>query len=415
MNLNIICFMCLIAAYTNLFATEQSQKFCANTYQVEITDFNTLSCFDDAHLMECNSNGQALIYGRLKGEPYKWGFWNAEEMQFLPSSSDGLGNEWLRINRNGLVVGVHKRPGKSHNAFYHDIITWSLEQGYRLYQAEFENRSHVEKGELFARCRNSDWVVVNRMADRSEHNEVLLLENGELTNLTSILYQQAQLLGFDAGGWIVSDINSKGMLLGKFCHYEKNPSKDSKIEISTQYFMKDGESFYLINDLSSLGYWFAGSTQLWDGGSVYSSFDDEGCFLYSESRDAKSDALIWTPKEGLKRAPIPSEIEKVIQQEDILPPRLMQRLDDGTCVWQISYNSWALEQSYKGYIFEKDGNYSFMSTDSYDRLILDNIHQYPGLKFAEQSYVPLFQKTFGFIQVNVLGESHPCLFQIRQN
>lgn len=420
MNLNKIIFAYLITACTSVLASEkqsiENRESVVNiieTAQVEIKDIDTLSHFDEAYLMECNSNHQALIYGRSKGEPYRWGFWDFEKgmLLFPEKSSDGWEDEWLRINRNGLVVGVHQRLGKSHNAFYYDIITFDLEEGYKTYKADFENKINMEKGDFIARCRNSEWIVINRKADNSKDNKILSLKDGKIMDLTPSLYGYTESFGLDVGGWIVSDVNSEGMFFGKFSHYEKHPFKDKKIEAGTHYFMKDAESFYLIDDLPSLGYWSAGSTPLWNGGA-HSSFDDAGCFFYSGDLNVEAESMIWTPAKGLKKLTIPEEMERLIQQENIRRPKPVGHLDDGTNIWLISYNSWILEHPYRGYIFEKNGNCRFIPIDNEYMPLFNNLAQYPSMKLAGR-YRPFFQTSFGFIQTNIFDENHPCFFQIK--
>lgn len=392
-----------------------NSDFHVDKTEWSIRDIGTLSLFDEAYLRECNDNGQALIYGRLKRDPYKWAFWDPQRgLISIPTPpSDGFEYKWLRVNGDGLVVGLQRRPvPRSTNAFHCDLITWSIAQGFKEYKTQVENKIHIEETGFLARSRSSNLVVVNRKADNSEDNQILVLQNNKLMDLTPSLKKQAQSLGFDAGGWQVSHVNSQGMLLGIFYHYEKHPYKKTKLKKSAHCFMQDGDKFYLVE----LPTGFPCHEGTLSGSGVF--FDASGRVFVNrnQSHECKHDSMIWTRENGLTKLKPPPYIEELAKQDGALPIKATQLQEDGTIIWKMSYNSWEPNQSKRGYIFEKEGKYWFLPLNIKGEPVFNNLEKYPGLELKGENHYPfsVFQQRKSFIQVDFLGESHPFMVEITQ-
>ena len=387
--------------------------------QWTIRDLGTISSFDGAHLEECNENGQALIRAITKQSPYSfWAIWDSRlGLISIPTGprivgkDEWLDDEWLRINGNGQVIGVRMRPAKYGNGYHDDIITWNKDYGYKLYKTPFQSEQNINKFELIARCRNSDLVIINRRAENSEDNQVLALQNNKLTDLTSFLHTQAQSFGYDAGGWTVFDVNNKGMLLGKFCHYEKHPYKNKKLEVSTHYFIQNGDSFYLVDWPEGFQATLSG-TPLWDGGHKF-EFDANGQVFFCWNNYSGADSMIWNLYNGLTKLECPQNLAKLAEQEGALLPRAIHLLEDGTIVWFMSRELY--DQPKITYIFEKNGNYQFLSIDPKEKPSSVNSTKYPGIRIKEPLYYPIFLNNLGFFQVDVFGESHPFRMDFKIN
>ncbi len=81
--------------------------------------------------------------------------------------SDGWEDKWIRVNGNGLVIGMRERPA-SNNAHYYDIITWNMDQGYQVYKSLTSNKKDIKETLFIASCRNADLVAINHKTDNSE-------------------------------------------------------------------------------------------------------------------------------------------------------------------------------------------------------------------------------------------------------
>ncbi len=412
----------LFSSISAFCESEIIDAFARNSYSTEVNekkwrlrDLGTLSKFESSSLLECNDMGQVLMLGDSRKNPPQYVFFDSDFglVPIQKPSVDEWQHQWLRINKSGLVVGLLKRNGVN-NGYYEDLITWNMIRGYRVYRSQFTTRMcnvDEQARQFIARCRNSNLVVINRRADDSENNQVLILKDDELINITHVLKNQARKLGFDAGGWLISDVNSQEMLFGSFHHYEIHPYKDTKIKKDKYYFVQDAGSFYIVECPKHFNMQWAHGTPLRNGDGTY-SFDVAGRVFFRSAGSCIDDSMIWTREDGLKK--LESPLSAITTQEGSCNPIAICLLHDGTVVWRK--NVYLLEKdgvccsfSHNVYFLEKDG-----VCCSFPHLVPENLHEYPELKYPH-GYSPLFQENRGFLQCEVFGESHPFMMEFKQS
>lgn len=428
---------------TKVMTAEQNLN--STEIQWQVRDLSTLSSYTEACVKEFNDQGQVLIVGRKQNQTYEnplvysvlmkgkhkictWSLWDPQ-FGLIPiddSFDASTISYWQRINAEGKVIGLTKARGynattRTVDEFYYIVNTWQIGVGTKDYDIPFSNKHRKNSNLAFiANCRSSNSVVVTCMYStkkgESYDSEVFCLQDEEMKDITPVLRSEAEILGFDAGDFLIISVNSKGNLLGRFDNYVNNPYKDVKSVVGTKYFLWDNIRMTIIDNPDELPC-FVGRENFTDVDHTFLDANDQILFdVFVETLRYKQ-SWIWSEKNGLVKL-------NPEQCLGLAPGRgwahAIGLLDNSTLVWTVNNYD-----EFNGFIFQNESHQIRLPLDKYRNPLPEHLGEYQGLKskFAILNGTwPIQDKYFSsnsngefsanalyqmFFTGKVFGEEHP--------
>lgn len=408
----------------------------------EVHDLGTLQEYTKACIKDFNERGQVLVIGkkgnRTDEKQCSWAYWDSE-YGLLPIGDTewngrvSLQHWWHRINGDGVVIGLEQKRRMQNRLgqYYMELLLWQPSVGTKKYSLPITRDTPMFA--WIANCRSSSDVVVSCMKDLTYGNsydaKVFSLVNSSILDLTPNLKREAELLGYDAGDWLIIAVNSQGMMIGRFDYYVEHPYKVAKVPAGTKYFVYDGKKMDLIDRPDELQ-----GCEGRNGNDKYNvSIDSEGRVLFSVFVNSLryKEAWLWSKKKGL------TQLDSS-QCLCMTPGRgwcsSVGLLDDGTIMWSVNdYDE------FNGFAFQQNDQISLLPLEK-DRQLPDNYQSiFRGLKIQRNiihGTWPLIHKFghtngFGFpptesyegdfnsagsglvfFNAEVFGEEHPFILEM---
>lgn len=261
----------LIASYFSFFSSVHSETFLSDPskksleYQWDVKSLGTPTFFKEAHAIDFNDGGQALIEGITTDEigfqKKHRGIGNAEigffKLPQIPCRTGRADSEviWLKINQDDTAIGIQNfdAGGVKPDGFVPKLILWNKSTGLKSYNFDPSikfpgpliglDAPTMHDRISIAQCGSSNHVVA------SVSGKIFMLQNNALIDISSILAKQSNkdVLNCYYISWKALAIDVNGNIFGLIECFSKHPFREEKILQSRKFFYWNGETTKFID------------------------------------------------------------------------------------------------------------------------------------------------------------------------